>query len=320
MDVFFFEAFSEEEQTLRNLLPAHISAEFSWKTIQEYGHPLPEAKIISTRTQSEYPMLWDKIPDGILSRSTGYDHLSAYLKKTAFQIKCGYLPLYCHRAVAEHALMLWMALLRKLPLQIQQFQQFNRNGLTGKEASGKNLVVFGVGNIGYEVCKIGKGLEMNVFGVEIDIKHPDINYISKEEGIAIADIIVCAMNLTDDNHNYFTAELLKKSKQGAIFINISRGEISPSAELLKVSDHLGGIGLDVFDEEKDLAALLRSQHFSGKNEVKATLELLKKNHVICTPHNAFNSAEGVLRKSEQSIQQIIHFLTKGDFIWKVPFN
>jgi len=316
-DVFFFEAFEEEEKALKSFLPAGIIAGFSWKTIQEYGNDLPPAPIISTRTQSVYPLSWSTQIKAILSRSTGYDHLTDYLKISGSKIDCGYLPLYCHRAVAEHALMLWMALLRKLPLQIQNFNTFHRDGLTGFEAVGKNLIVYGVGNIGSEICKIGIGLGMNVYGVEIDVKHPQFSYISQSEAIKLADIAVCAMNLTDENKNYFTADYLSAAKEGLIFINVSRGEISPSSELIKVAHRFGGIGMDVFNEEKELANSLRNNLTTPSDEIQSTLQLKNLPNVIFTPHNAFNSEEGVRRKSEQSIQQLINYLQKGSFIWSV---
>jgi phosphoglycerate dehydrogenase-like enzyme len=37
-----------------------------------------------------------------------------------------------------------------------------------------------------------------------------------------------------------------------------------------------------------------------------------------TPHNAFNTAEGVERKSKQSVEQVVQFLEKGMFAWPVP--
>jgi len=316
-DVFFFEAFEEEEKELKSYLPTHVNAGFSWKTIQEYGSEIPPAAIISTRTQSVYPSNWANLLKAILSRSTGFDHLTDYLKKSTIKIDCGYLPLYCHRAVAEHALMLWMALLRKLPLQVKNFSTFHRDGLTGFEAEGKNLVVYGVGNIGSEICKIGIGLGMNVYGVEIDIKHPQFKYIDKNEALKIADIVVCAMNLTDENKNYFNAEYLKNAKRSLIFVNVSRGEISPSSELIKVVDIFGGIGMDVFNEEKLLANALRNNFVTDNEEVNASLKLANLPNVILTPHNAFNSAEGVQRKSEQSIQQLMHYLQNGKFIWSI---
>ena len=84
MDVFFYEAFEEEEKAIKRYLPADIQAGFSCKTIQEYGSAVPAAQIISIRTQSVIPIEWAQKLSGILSRSTGYDHLTAYLKE------CGY--------------------------------------------------------------------------------------------------------------------------------------------------------------------------------------------------------------------------------------
>ena len=66
------------------------------------------------------------------------------------------------RAVAEQAILLVMALLRKLPQQTQQFPRFHRDGLTGHECAGKKLLVVGVGNIGSEVVRIGQALGMAV--------------------------------------------------------------------------------------------------------------------------------------------------------------
>jgi len=320
MDIFFYEAFEEEEKELRRFLPENIKAGFTWKTIQENKDNELPAKLISTRTQSIFPIEWGDKISGILSRSTGYDHLKAYEEKISTKLSLGYLPLYCHRAVAEHAMMLWMALLRKLPQQAKKFSSFHRDGITGYECEGKTLLIVGVGNIGGQILQIGKGLGMRVLCVDLEIKYPQENYVSIEEGIHQADIIVCAMNLTKSNIGYFTYDLLKKSKQNAIFINISRGEFSPSSVLLKLinANHLSGIGLDVYNNEKDLAISLRENKISNDPEVLATLELSKKPNVILTPHNAFNSFEAVGRKSQQSIEQIVHFMNTGNFKWQVP--
>jgi D-lactate dehydrogenase len=317
--IYFYEAFEEEEASLRKHLPENITAGFTWKTIQEAGNDQPPAKIISTRTQSIYPEHWSDKLDAIISRSTGYDHLLAYRDLTQSSIKMGYLPLYCNRAVAEQALMLILALLRKLALQQIQFKRFERDGLTGFELQNKNLVVYGVGNIGYEMVKIGRGLGMNVFGVDITMRHDDVVYITPEEGTKKADIIVCAMNLTKDNHAYFDTSFFKSVRDNLVFINISRGEISPSTVLLKsLKDNLlAGVALDVFDHEKNLSVGLRNGQMTDDPEVEAILEMMEMENVILTPHNAFNTVESVERKSEQTIEQLKTFLEKRTFIWQV---
>lgn len=320
MDVFFYEAFDEEAKKIKSHMPAGISAGYTWKTIQEYGAETPPAKLISIRTQSAIPADWSKEINGILSRSTGYDHLKQYQKATGFSLPMGHLPLYSHRAVAEQALMLMLALARKLQTQIRNFDTFHRDGITGAELLNKNLAVVGVGNIGSQLVSIGQALGMNIFPVDIDHKFPDFKYYEPSEALAKADFIVCAMNLTEDNEGYFDYKTLKKAPKGTVFVNISRGELSVSKELLSLlkEEHLGGIGMDVYEEEKELAVSLRSGQVSSNPKVKAIQELKEHEQVILTPHNAFNTTEAVERKAEQSVQQTIQFLENGTFLWGVP--
>ena len=88
MDIFFFEAFKEEEKVIRHYLPSELYAYYTWQTIQEYGSELPPAPFISLRTQSEIPVSWAPSLKGILSRSTGYDHLLRYLKDIKHPLPC----------------------------------------------------------------------------------------------------------------------------------------------------------------------------------------------------------------------------------------
>ena len=320
MDIFFYEVFEEEGQALKRYMPPHIAAGFSCKTIQEHGNITPAAFVISIRTQSIIPTSWAPKLSGILTRSSGYNHIVAYRQKSKKNIPCGYLPSYCSRSVAEQTMLLWMSLLRKLPQQISKFSHFHRDGLTGLECEHKTLLVVGVGNIGYEIVRIGNGLGMEVLGVDIIKKYSSVSYVSIEQGLARANIIVCAMNLTSDNLGYFNYQMLKKAEPGAIFVNIARGEMSPSADLLRLLDenHLAGVALDVYNQESELAVSLRTGRSSSNKEVQATLALSKRENVILTPHNAFNTREAVDKKAKYSIQQIEHFFEKGNFIWPVP--
>jgi len=320
MDVFFYEAFEEECDALKRYLGDAVEAKFTWKTIQEHDSSKPPAPLISVRTQSTIPLGWVAQLSGIITRSTGYDHLTAYLQRVGTPLPCGNLPQYCSRSVAEQAMLMWMALLRKLPQQIFQFKNFNRDGITGTECLNKNLLIIGVGNIGKEVADIGQALGMNVRGVDIDQKQDTIEYISLEEGLVTADIMVCAMNLTGENKGLLNYHCLKQSMSDLVFINISRGECSPMNDLLRLlkENRLGAVGLDVFNHEKELGDALRGHRESSDREVRATQELAKLPNVILTPHNAFNTKESVERKASQTAEQIAEFGKSGNFIWKVP--
>ena len=337
-DVFFYEAFEEEADLLGQYLPTDLRAGFTWKTIQETGQVEPPAPMISTRTQSVLPPAWAPMLQAILSRSTGYDHLIHYRETTGISLPCGYLPRYCHRAVAEQAMLLWTALLRRLPRQIEQFRRFERDGLTGAECKGKTLIVVGVGNVGSEVVRIGQGLEMRVIGVDLEPKDDSVPYEPIEKALPHADVIACCMNLTPENVDYFSRERLLAAPRGVVFVNVARGQMAPSRVLLPLlrEGHLGGVGLDVFAEESALAVQLRGEvqgqaiaeideadpdeTGSGEvaAEVRATLELARTAGAILTPHNAFNSAEAVDRKAQQSIEQIEAFRGDGAFLWPVP--
>lgn len=323
-DVYFFEAFAEEAEHIKKHMPSGIKAGFTRETIQESNFAsakTPPASLISIRTQSRIPQIWEPHIKGVLSRSTGYDHLLQYLETFA----CGYLPLYCVRAVAEQAMLLWTALLRKLPRQVAQLRTFDRDGITGHEVKGKNLLVVGVGRIGYETYKIGEALGMKCLGVDGVKAYPDVRYADIETAIRTANVIVCAMSLTPASRNYFTYELFKKAPRGVIFINVSRGECAPTAILLKLlkEAHLGGVGLDVYEDEYLIAPAFRKRKTDTARAEKspsltALKSLLAHENVICTPHNGFNTFEAVERKSADSVRQALHFLKYGKFLWEVP--
>lgn len=317
-DVWFYEAFEEEAEAIRAHLPAHVTAGFGPETLAESGHPTPPARVISTRTQSIVPEGWFGGLDAVLSRSTGYDHMLA-LRRAGFTGALGHLPLYCHRAVAEHALMLTLALARHLPRQERQFARFHRDGLTGRELRGRRAAIFGVGNIGAELARMLSVLGMDVVG--IDPKgDPDVPRVSRDEALATADVLVCAMDLHAGNAGYFSADVLARARPGALFVNVSRGELSPSTVLLHALEHgpLGGVGLDVYTHEPHLAVPLRGGEAPVHPEAIAALELAARDDAICTPHNAFNSEEAVERKASQSVEQVVAWKRDRAFIWPVP--
>lgn len=319
MDLFFYEAFQDEASTLKSLLGSECTYGFASETIQETGHHDPPARLISIRTQSSIPVEWAGKIDGVISRSTGYDHLIAYRSKLRSPLPLGYLEEYASRAVAEHALLLTMALLRKLPQQMRQFPVFNREDLTGSECEGKNLLVVGVGRIGSEIVKVAKGLGFVVKGVDIVPDKPDVAYVSKDEGIRWADVIVCAMNLTEENRRYFSYDLLSRAKNGSMFVNIARGELSPLGDLERLlgDAKISGLGLDVFEDESSLGAALRNPGSTITPQAAQVNRILSYPNVVLTPHNAFNSSEALRRKSELTIKQIRHFFKHRDFLWQV---
>ena len=313
MDIIFYEAFAEEARVLKRLLSNGIDAEFTPETIQASRHSSPPAGLISIRTQSMIPPSWAEHLTGVLSRSAGFDHLEQYRKETGFRVPCGHLANYCSRAVAEQAVLLMMALMRKLPKQQEQFNVFSRDGLTGGEMKGRHALVLGVGNIGSEIVDIVQGLGMQVKGVDIDPKK-DMEYVELDEGLSWAHAIFCALPLTEETRNLLGYARLRQAEKGPVLINIARGEITPVADLARLmgEDLLSGVALDVFPEEQKLAEALREP--SGPEPiVEDIFHLQTFGNVLFTPHNAFNTEEALERKCQQTVEAVALFLSEGRF-------
>lgn len=318
-DFVFYEAFEEEAEMLRSVFGSERKIVFTPKTIQESGDQAPPAPLVSIRTQSIIPEPWHRQLSGILSRSTGYDHLLAYRLKTGTNLPLGYLEEYSTRAVAEHALLLVLALLRKLPLQIRQFPMFQRDGLTGSELMGRKILIVGVGRIGGEIVRLMTALGADVRGIDLIPTKPGVTYVSRQEGIPWAEVIISAMNLTQENVGYFSYDLLQSARRGALFVNIARGEHAPLVHLgqLLAEGVLAGIALDVFEDEGPLAAALRDPSAHASPFVQTLKKLLASPNVICTPHNAFNSCEALRRKCTMTREQIDYFTAHGRFQWQL---
>jgi D-lactate dehydrogenase len=315
MDVYFYEVFEEEARLIKNLIQGRLRFGLTGRAIQETRPQEPPARLISIRTQSVVPVEWQDKLDGVLSRTTGFDNLKAYKNAIKAPVGLGYLEEYATRAVAEQAILLMLSLMRKLPRQTEQFRRFNRDGLTGTECLGKKLLIVGVGRIGGEIARMGLGLGMEVKGVDIVKRHSFMTYVEKEEGLNWAEVIICAMNLTDENFHYFSYELLRKTRPEVIFINIGRGEHAPLTSLLQLmkEGHLGGLGLDVFEDELEIAAAMRTNQVEASEKARIVKDLLGYPNVILTPHNAFNTAEALRRKVQLSLDEIFYFLEYRTF-------
>jgi D-lactate dehydrogenase len=212
-----------------------------------------------------------------------------------------------------------MALMRKLTQQMKQFPSFDRDGLTGVECEGRNLLVVGVGRIGREIVSLAQGVGLVVKGVDIVPGKPEVTYVSKENGVPWADVIINAMNLTTENRGYFSFDLFSTARRGLLFVNIARGEHSPLAEVERAlaAGRLGGLGLDVFEDEGNFGVALRDEDQPASPQRSLVERLLSYPNVILTPHNAFNSEEALRGKVASTVKQVKFFLKNKDFLWKI---
>ena len=69
--------------------------------------------------------------------------------------------------------------------------------------------------------------------------------------LAEADFVILSLALTDDTYHLMNKETFAKMKKGAFLVNMSRGGIVDTNDLMQALEegHLGGAGLDVVEEE-----------------------------------------------------------------------
>ena len=125
------------------------------------------------------------------------------------------------------------------------FRGWTPTMLLGRELSGATLGIFGYGRIGRAVARRAEGFGMRVLftsrtgGVELD------------ELLRVSDVLTLHAPLSPRTRHVLGAAELLRMKRGAILLNTSRGALVDEAALVRAleSGHLGGAGLDVYEDE-----------------------------------------------------------------------
>ena len=131
--------------------------------------------------------------------------------------------------------------------------------LLGSDVFGATLGIVGMGRIGQAVARRALGFKMNL--LYYTRSHSDslrdfekavgIESRSLEELLSESDIVTLHVPLTSTTHHMIGKKELEMMKKGSILINTSRGQVVDQIALYYalLSGHLGGAGLDVFEEE-----------------------------------------------------------------------
>jgi len=163
--------------------------------------------------------------------------------------------------MAEHAVMMMLALARDLPGfmrdQAERRWRFLADERPMVDLLGKTVVILGVGNVGGHVARICKlAFGMRVLGMarsRRDNPHVD-HYFDRAEliqAMAEADFVVLALALTPETDKIVDAAALAAMKPSAYLINVTRGAQVDEAALIEAlrSGSIAGAGLDTVTQE-----------------------------------------------------------------------
>lgn len=248
----------------------------------------------------------------IALRSVGYDHIDLKAAKT-LQLKVANVPAYSPHSVAEHAVLLLMALNRKLLVgqALMKTNDFRLNGLTGFDIHGKTVGIVGLGKIGKVFAKImnGFGCKLLCYDPQPDVsleKDAGLKFVNFQELCKQSDIISIHCPLTKDTRYLFNKTVFQQLKKNVFIINTSRGPIIKTDDVLEALDNktIGGLGLDVYEFEK---GLFFQDHRNDELKDLNFEKLRNYKNVIITGHQAFLTENALSNIADTSFYNLSCF-------------
>lgn len=230
------------------------------------------------------------------------------------------VPQYSPYAVAEHATALLLNINRKIYKSYQRVKKYNfaLDGLLGFDLHGKTIGVVGTGKIGKVFIEIMKGFGTNIIAYDLfkDEKAAEnlgFEYVSFEELCEKSDIISLHCPLTPETQYIINEKSLSKMKDGVIIINCSRGNLINTDDLIDAlsSGKIGGVGLDVYENEEDF--FLKDMSGSYSRDKNLSL-LISMPNVLITSHQAFFTSEALNKIASDTCQNISDIFNNGECV------
>jgi len=295
-----------------------ITVQFPENLLEQIRQVSPALRIITHQAQApeDIPVdVWNKIEvlytDRILplppsvpnlrwvqSHFAGIDMIAGHPLLQQRDIHVTTLSGAAASQVAEYALMMMLALGRKMPELVlaQQKADWPRDRwdrFKPTEIRGSTVGLVGYGSIGREIARNVISLGGRIVAVKRDVKHPgDRGYMPDNLGdpkgdlffrlypvqaiksmLKLCDFVVICLPLTPSTRGLIGEIELAAMKPSAYLIDVSRGGIvNPQALLTALQEkRIAGAGLDVFVEEPlpstspfwKLPTVLISPHISG---------------------------------------------------------
>jgi len=183
-------------------------------------------------------------------------------------------------STAEHTFAMLMSLARHIPQASASVKtgKWERGQYIGIELAGKTLGILGLGKVGREVALRGAAFKMKVLGYDPyvprdELERREVQPVSDlADLLARADIVTCHTPHTPETHHLISEKTIARMKDGAIFINTSRGKVQDERAVFEALTRgkLRAAGLDVWEEEP----------------TSLDNPLLNLDNVVCTPHVA----------------------------------
>jgi glyoxylate reductase len=240
---------------------------------------------------------------GIVARfGVGYDTVDVDAC-TRHRVYACHTPDVLSEAVADLTWALILGWMRRIPeadsYTREEWGKKQRGFPFGWDINGKTLGFLGLGRIGVEATKRGKGFGVKMIYYDL-VRRQDIEaqygiaYVSFEELLRTSDILSVHVPLLPTTKGILSAKQFEVMKPTALVVNTSRGPVIDQKALTEAlkSKRIAGAALDVFEVEP----------------APLTEELLKLDNVLVTPHIASATWETRRRMAERCAESVRAFL------------
>ena len=200
-------------------------------------------------------------------------------------------------SAAEHTIALMLSLARHIPQASAMLKSgiWQRTDFMGIEVRNKTLGIIGLGNVGSEVARRARGLEMKLIAhdpfISVDHAHNlQVELVSLEQLLQESDFITLHLPLTKSTKSLIGAKELSLVKPTARIINTARGDIIDEQALARAikEKRVAGAAIDVFPTEPTTKSVL-----------------FENDNVIVTPHLGASTTEAQAMVAKDVANQII---------------
>lgn len=242
--------------------------------------------------------------------ATGFDNVDVeYCKNRG--IKVANVTNYCTPAVAQHTLLLAMALSEKLTFYDDYVksgtysaqERFSNFDKPFGELEGKTWGIVGMGSIGHKVAALAEAFGCQVIFYSASGRSTCTEYerVEFDDLLGRSDILSLHCPLSDRTRNLIDKEAFRKMKKSAILVNVARGPVVNGQDLYDalMAGEIAAAGLDVLEKEP-----MEKDNPLGK--IKDSTKL------IITPHMSWASTEARARLVGEVVKNIQAFTDGQD--------
>lgn len=246
----------------------------------------------------------------IVTATSGFDHIDLETcRKKSIRVS------HCPEANVESAAQLTVAMILNALRQLPQLHSkviknhWRENTSRGKELTGLQLGVVGMGRIGQRVARLAQAFQMTVVAhdpyVSVDkIQQMGVQTLGLIELFKTSDVITFHVPLTSETKHMVNHRTLGHFNPEAWIINASRGPVIDETELaVRMREGLfSGAALDVFEREP--------------LPKESPLRLHEK--IVLSPHVGAYTEQAFERASSQAAEKVVSWFTEGQWTDRLP--